>query len=101
MHWFLDVRYREDSFRAQNKNLQKNMNMARKLALNLIRIYKTKKAKKSPLSHIMFDCLMDHTHLLEVLGKNRFPCGRNDKSSSHSTSTQDNKNAARPHTRTA
>jgi len=46
------------------------MNMARKLALNLARIYKNKHSKKTPLSHIMFDCLMDPHHLLTVLGKN-------------------------------
>ena len=51
MHWLLDVRYREDYFRAQNENIQKNMNMSRKLALNLARIYKNKHSKKTPLSH--------------------------------------------------
>jgi len=70
MHWLLDVRYREDYFRAQNKTIQKNMNMSRKLALNLARIYKNKHSKKTPMSHIMFDCLMDPQHLLTVLGKN-------------------------------
>ena len=70
MHWLLDVRYREDYFRAQNENIQKNMNMSRKLALYLARVYKNKHSKKTPLSHIMFDCLMDPYHLLTVLGKN-------------------------------
>ena len=70
MHWLLDVRYREDYFRAQNKTIQKNMNMSRKLALNLARIYKNKHSKKTPMSHIMFDCLMDPLHLLTILGKN-------------------------------
>ena len=70
MHWLLDVRYREDYLRAQNENIQKNMNMSRKLALNLARVYKNKHAKKTPLSHIIFDCLMDPYHLLTVLGKN-------------------------------
>ena len=70
MHWLLDVRYREDYFGAQNENIQKNMNMSRKLALNLARVYKNKHAKKTPLSHIMFDCLIYPHHLLTVLGKN-------------------------------
>ena len=70
MHRLLDVRYREDYFRAQNENLQKNMNMTRKLALNLIRIYKSRNSLKTPLSHIMFDCLMNLPNLLTVLGKN-------------------------------
>ena len=46
------------------------MNMSRKLALNLARIYKNKHSKKTPLSHSMFDCLMAPYHLLTVLGKN-------------------------------
>jgi len=70
MHWLLDVRYGEDSFRAQHVNLQKNMNIARKLALNLAKIYKNKNSPKTPMSHIMFDCLMNPKHLLAVLGKN-------------------------------
>ena len=70
MHWLLDVRFREDYFRAQNENLQKNMNIARKLALNIARIYKNKTSPKTPMSHIMFDCLMNPNHLLTVLGKN-------------------------------
>ncbi len=70
MHWLLDVRYREDYFRAQNKTIQKNMNMSRKLALNLARVYKNKHTKKTLLPHIMFDCLMAPHHLLTVLGKN-------------------------------
>ena len=70
MHWLMDVRYREDCFRAQDENLQRNMNMARKLALNLAWIYKNKNCPKTPMSHIMFDCLMNPEHLLAVIGKN-------------------------------
>ena len=60
-------------FRAQNENIQKNMNMSRKLALNLARVYKNKHAKKTPLSHIMFDCLMEPHHLLTVPAKTSVP----------------------------
>ena len=70
IHWLLGVRCMEDYFRAQNENIQKNMNISRKLALNFARIYKNKNFKKIPLPHIMFDCLMDLHHLLTVLGKN-------------------------------
>ena len=52
------------------KLFKKNMNMSRKLALNLAGVYKNKHSKKTPMSHIMFDCLMDPLHLLTVLGKN-------------------------------
>ena len=47
----------------------KNMNMSRKLALNLAKIYKNKHSKKTPLSHIMFDCRMELHHSLAILGK--------------------------------
>lgn len=70
MHWLLDVRYREDYSRTQNENIQKNMNMARKLALNLARIFKNKSCPKKSMAQIMFDCLMSPEHLLTVLGKN-------------------------------
>ncbi len=70
MHWLLDVRYREDYSRIQNENIQKNMNMARKLALNIARIFKNKNCPKKSMSQIMFDCLMSPHHLLTVLGKN-------------------------------
>ena len=49
------------------------MNIPRKLALNLVGIYKNTNSKP-PLSHIMFDCLMNPYHLLAVLGKNGDPC---------------------------
>ena len=70
MHWLLDVRYGEDGFRAQNENLQKNMNMSRKLALNIARIFRDRHCPKKPMSHVMFDCQMNPCHLLDVLGKN-------------------------------
>jgi len=68
MHWFLDVHFEEDAFRVQDKNVQQNMNMLRKLALNLIKTYKGKYAKKCPLSHIMFDALLIPSRLLDIMG---------------------------------
>ena len=43
--------------------------MARKLAINIVKIYKREKALKKALSGIMFDCLMAPLFLLSVLGK--------------------------------
>ncbi len=68
MHWLLDVHFQEDFFRVLDKNVQQNMNILRKLALNLIRSYKEKSAKKRPLSHIMFDALLDPAYLLTIMG---------------------------------
>ncbi len=36
----------------------------------LLQDYAVGEFKENPLSHIMFDCLMDPHHLLPVLGKN-------------------------------
>ena len=70
MHWLLDVLFDEDRCRIQSKNIQQNLNMLRKAALNLIRIYKRETGAKLPLNNIMFRALMNPYELLTVLGKN-------------------------------
>ena len=70
MHWLLDVLFDEDRCRIQSKNIQQNLNMLRKTALNLIRIYKRETGSKLPLNNIMFRALMNPYDLLTVLGKN-------------------------------
>lgn len=70
MHWLLDVHFKEDKCRVLDKNVQQNLNMARKLTLNIVKIYKRDNALKKALSGIMFDCLMEPLHILTVLGKN-------------------------------
>ena len=66
MHWILDVHFGEDSCRIQNKEVQKNFNMLRKAAINLIKQFKSSRAPKSPLSHIMLNCLIDSDYLSDV-----------------------------------
>lgn len=47
MHWLLDVHFEEDFCRVEDKNIQQNLNMLRKLALNIIKQYKsTSKSKR-------------------------------------------------------
>ena len=70
MHWLLDVLFDEDRCRIQSKNIQQNLNMLRKTALNLIRIYKRETGSKLPLNNIMFRALMNPYELLTLLGKN-------------------------------
>ena len=41
--------------RIEDKNIQQNLNMARKLAINLIKRYKERTASKQALSKIMFN----------------------------------------------
>ena len=40
MHWLLDVHFDEDRCRVQSKNIQQNLNMLHKFALNIVRINK-------------------------------------------------------------
>ena len=70
MHWLLDVHFDEDRCRVQSKNIQQNLNMLHKVALNIIRIYKREAKLKLPLNGIMFCALMNPYELLAVLGKN-------------------------------
>ena len=70
MHWLLDVHFDEDRCRVQSKNVQQNLNMLHKCALNIIRIYKRATQSKLPLNGIMFGALMNPQALLPLLGKN-------------------------------
>lgn len=67
MHWLLDVHFTEDFCRVEDANIQQNLNITRKMALNSVRGYKNKMNSKRPLSKIMLDCLIDFQHILDVL----------------------------------
>ena len=69
MHWLLDVHFDEDRCRVQSKNIQQNLNMLHKCALNIIRIHKRETQSKLPLNGIMFRALMNPHALLPLLGK--------------------------------
>lgn len=70
MHWLLDVHFGEDFCRIENRNVQQNLNMARKIALNIVKQYKQKFELKLALSNIMLNCLLDNNSLIQVLEKN-------------------------------
>lgn len=67
MHCLLDVHYGEDYCRIQNRTIQQNLNMLRKLALGLIKQYKSKVGSNRAISKIMFDCLLDTNAILPIL----------------------------------
>jgi predicted transposase YbfD/YdcC len=67
MHWLLDVHFKEDFCRVEDENVQQNLNIIRKIALNTIKRFKAKAKLKRPLSKIMFDCLLDTQSLLSLL----------------------------------
>ena len=70
MHWLLDVHFDEDHCRAQDKNVQLNLNIARKCAINLIKLFKSELGSKRPISNIMLDCLIDERDLLQIVDRN-------------------------------
>ena len=59
MHWLLDVHFDEDHTRAFSDNTQKNLNIIRKIALNLISDFKKLTDNKKPVSGVMRSCLFD------------------------------------------
>ena len=70
MHWLLDVHFEEDWCRSEDKNIQQNLNIFRKCAINLIKLFKADTQSKRPMSNIMFDCLLDLQALLQIVDKN-------------------------------
>ena len=67
MHWLLDVHFAEDSCRVAEQRTQENLNIIRKIVLNLLRIYKNINNSKSAFSTLMFDCLLDPSAILKFL----------------------------------
>ena len=59
MHWLLDVHFDEDLTKTLNENTQKNLNIIRKIALNLISDFKKLTESKKPVSGVMRSCLFD------------------------------------------
>jgi predicted transposase YbfD/YdcC len=60
MHWLLDVHFSEDKTRVWDMNVQKILNTARKIALNMIRIYKEALySKNTPLTSVLKENLFD------------------------------------------
>lgn len=70
MHWLLDVHFEEDWCRAEDKNIQQNLNVFRKCAINLIKLYKSESQSKKPISNFMLDCLLDFHSLLQIVNRN-------------------------------
>ena len=70
MHWILDVQFDEDNCRVEDDHVQRNLNILRKLAINLVKLFKEKERLKKPLSHIMFDSLLEPSNLLKVISGN-------------------------------
>jgi predicted transposase YbfD/YdcC len=67
MHWLLDVHFSEDKTRVWDMNVQKTLNILRKIVINLAREYKAKTNTKAPLSGILKKNLFDLDNLVDFL----------------------------------
>lgn len=70
MHWLLDVHFEEDWCRVEDRAIQQNLNILRKSALNIIKLFKDRTKTKKAISRIMFDCLLDPKSIFRVWGEN-------------------------------
>jgi hypothetical protein len=52
------------------ENVQQNLSIVRKIALNTIKGYKNKTASKRPISKLMFDCLLEPENICSILAVN-------------------------------
>ena len=67
MHWLLDVHFNEDCCLARNKNSQQNLNMARKIALNYIKLYKERTNSNKSLISFMRSCYRNSDLILNMI----------------------------------
>ncbi len=67
MHWLLDVHFEEDWCLVEDKAVQQHLNIFRKAAINLIKLFKSKSQSKKAISKIMLDCLIDYNCILRVI----------------------------------
>ena len=70
MHRLLDVHFEEDFCLIESKAVQQHLNMFRKSAINLIKLFKSRTETKRPISNIMLDCLIKPFDILRVIGQN-------------------------------
>ncbi len=67
MHWLLDVHFLEDKTKVWDMNVQQNLNIMRKIALNLAREYKNRFEPKKAISGILKCNLFDVNNLAKFI----------------------------------
>jgi predicted transposase YbfD/YdcC len=67
MHWLLDVHFDEDRTRVWDMNVQKTLNLTRKIVLNLAKAFNALSSRKSPVSDILKRNLFDLNNLRSFL----------------------------------
>jgi len=73
MHWLLDVHFAEDKTRVWDMNVQKILNTTRKIALNMIRVFRdANHPKRVPLTSVLKENLFDLAQFATFLDFFRF-----------------------------
>jgi predicted transposase YbfD/YdcC len=67
MHWLLDMHFSEDFCRTAEQNTQENLNIIRKIVLNILRDYKNSVNSKASFSSFMLDCMINPARILIFL----------------------------------
>ena len=67
VHWLLDVHFLEDKTKVWDMNVQQNLNIMRKIALNLAREYKNRFEPKKAISGILKRNLFDVNNLAKFI----------------------------------
>lgn len=67
MHWLLDVHFQEDKTKVWSMNVQNNLNIMRKIALNLARLFKNRYEPRATISGILKRNLFDLNNLSNFL----------------------------------
>ncbi len=63
MHWLLDVHFQEDRTKVWDMNVQKSLNLTRKIVLNLAKAFNACLPRKLPISAILKRNLFDLSNL--------------------------------------
>ncbi len=67
MHWLLDVHFSEDKTRVRDLEVQKNLNLLRKIVINLVKQYQASLPKQLPMSRILKRNLFNIQNLLNFV----------------------------------
>jgi predicted transposase YbfD/YdcC len=67
MHWHLDVNFGEDGCKIRDDDVQKNLNVLRKIVLNCMNSYKSDNNLSTPVSELLFSNLLDCHCILPLL----------------------------------
>lgn len=66
MYWLLDIHFEENWCRVEDKTIQSNLNIFRKAAINIIKLFKSNTESKQTISKI----LLDSRFILLILNEN-------------------------------